>query len=114
MRRFLAGFLVGAILLLLTVALVARFGFADVRADAPIPSWFASWFAASVHRSVRRQAAVIDSLPPASDAEIIAGGKLYLLFAEELFFSIESNRCRTCSIGLHEYLHLEGLAFFQF
>ena len=78
MRRFLAGFLVGAILLLLTVALVARFGFADVRADAPIPSWFASWFAASVQRSVKRQAAVIDSLPPASDAEIIAGGKLYL------------------------------------
>jgi mono/diheme cytochrome c family protein len=77
-RRFLAGFLVGAILLLLTVALVARFGFADVRADAPIPSWFASWFSASVHRSVRRQATVIDSLPPASDAEIIAGGKLYL------------------------------------
>jgi len=64
--------------LLLAAALIARFGLLDVRADAAVPPWFASWFSSSVHRSVVRQAAGVAAPAPASQAEVIAGGKLFV------------------------------------
>jgi cytochrome c553 len=77
-KQFLTGFLTGVVFLLLAAAAVAWLGLVDVRADAAIPPWFAAWFSSSVHRSVIRQAATVNSLAPASQAEIIAGGKLYV------------------------------------
>jgi len=64
--------------LLLAAALIARFGLLDVRADAAVPPWFASWFSSSVHRSVVRQAAGVAAPAPASQAEVIAGGKRFV------------------------------------
>jgi cytochrome c553 len=77
-KRFIAGFLTGAAFLVLLVVLIAQLGLVDVRADAAIPSWFATRFSASVHRSVARQASSVSPLAPATDADVIAGGKLYL------------------------------------
>ena len=78
MKRFLVGFLTGAVFLLLAATAVAWLGLVDVRADAAITPWFAAWLSSSVHRSVIRQAATVNSLAPAAQAEIIAGGKLYI------------------------------------
>jgi mono/diheme cytochrome c family protein len=77
-KRFLAGFCAGVVVPILVVATFAQFGLMDVRADAPVPAFFANWYATSVHNSVRRQAKSVSSLPAASDADIIAGGKIYL------------------------------------
>src|SRR4029077_13984578 len=68
----------GAAFLVLLVVLIAQLGLVDVCADAAIPSWFATWFSASVHRSVARQASSVSPLAPATDADVSAGGKLYL------------------------------------
>ena len=78
MKRFLVGFLTGAVFLPLAAIAVAWLGLVDVRADAAITPWFAAWLSSSVHRSVIRQAATVNSLSPAAQAEIIAGGKLYI------------------------------------
>jgi cytochrome c553 len=78
MKRFLAGFLAGAAFLALSATVVAWSGLLDVRADARIPSWFVSWYATSVHRSVARQASSVSQLPPATEADVIEGGTLYL------------------------------------
>ncbi len=78
MKRFLAGFLTGMIVLVLAVGIVVRFGLADVGADATIPAWYEHWLSTSIHRSVKRQASALTSLAPATDAELVAGGRLYL------------------------------------
>lgn len=78
MKQFLAGLLTGLVVAALTAGVVVRFGLADVRADATIPSWFDHWFSAGVHRSVKRQASSLPALSPATEAELIAGGRLYL------------------------------------
>jgi len=77
-KRFLVGFLTGAVFLPLAAIAVAWLGLVDVRADAAITPWFAAWLSSSVHRSVIRQAAAVNSQAPAAKAEIIAGGKLYV------------------------------------
>jgi cytochrome c553 len=77
-KRFLAGFLAGTIFLALAVGVVVRFGLADVRADAAIPSWYDGWLSTSIHRSVKREASALTTLAPATDEELIAGGKLFL------------------------------------
>jgi cytochrome c553 len=64
--------------LVLVAGVVVRLGFADFRADAPIPSWLGRWFSATVHKSVKRQASSLPALPSATDEELIAGGKIYL------------------------------------
>jgi len=78
LTRFFAGFLTGTILLLLAAAAIAWLGLLYVRADAAVPPWFASWFSASVRRSVARQAASVAAPVPASQADVIAGGKLFV------------------------------------
>jgi hypothetical protein len=75
-KRFIAGFLTGAAFLVLLAVLIAQLGLVDVRADAAIPSWFSARFSASVHPSAR-QASPVSPLAPATDADVIAGGKLY-------------------------------------
>jgi cytochrome c553 len=77
-KRFVAGFLTGALALVLVALVCLRFGFADVRADAAIPAWLAGWLKVSTHASVVRQASSLPAFAPATDANVIAGGKLYL------------------------------------
>jgi cytochrome c553 len=77
-KRFLAGFVAGGIGLLVLAVLVAQLGVVDVRADAAMPGWFGGWFSAAVHKSVRRQAASVARFAPATEAEVIAGGKLFV------------------------------------
>jgi cytochrome c553 len=76
--KFLFGFLTGMLLLLLSAAATVQFGLMDVSANAQIPSWFEQWYSASVRRSVERQASSVTPLAPATDAEVIGGGRLYL------------------------------------
>ena len=78
MRNFLAGFLVGALILVLGGFAYMQLGLADVRADAPMPAWFARLTYTGIHASVRRTAPKIPNPLPQSDETLIAGGKLYL------------------------------------
>ncbi len=79
MKQFILGFLVGALVLLLSVFAYVRLGLADVAADTLIPAWRARWMLSSVHASIRRTLPrdLKSPLPP-SDEVLIAGGKLYL------------------------------------
>jgi mono/diheme cytochrome c family protein len=77
-KRFVAGFLTGVLGLVLVVLICLRFGFADVRADATIAAWLTAWLNASAHASVARQASSLPAFAPATDVNVIAGGKLYL------------------------------------
>jgi cytochrome c553 len=76
--RFLTGFLAGLAVLVLAGATVVHFGCLDVSADAAMPGWFAQEVSGSIHRSVIRQAADLVPLTPATDAQVIAGGKLFV------------------------------------
>ena len=78
MKRFLSGFLTGTLLLIFAGILVGRVGWLDVRADAAMPAWLDGWLSASIHRAVARQATSVAPLAPATEADVIAGGKLYL------------------------------------
>jgi mono/diheme cytochrome c family protein len=79
MKQFILGFLVGALVLLLSVFAYLRLGLADVAADTLIPAWKARWMLSSVHASIRRTLPrdLKSPLPPSDDV-LIAGGKLYL------------------------------------
>jgi mono/diheme cytochrome c family protein len=79
LKRFVIGFVSGTVALTLGVLGCLRLGLADVRADAPTPSWITRWTFSSVHASVRRTVPRDLKNPlPASDETMIAGGKLYL------------------------------------
>jgi mono/diheme cytochrome c family protein len=77
-KRFVAGFLTGALGLVLVVLVCLRSGLVDVRADATIPPSLAGWLNVSAHASVVRQASSLPAFVPATDANVIAGGKLYM------------------------------------
>lgn len=68
----------GAVVLALSGASVLRLGWIDVRADRPNPSWVAGWLDRSTHASVKRQSGSLPAFAPATEADVIAGGKLYL------------------------------------
>ena len=78
MKNFLLGFLTGLVILVLAVAVYVAIGFADVRADAPIPNWVSRLMYSSVHAAVWRSAPGQNNPLPATDETLIAGGKLYL------------------------------------
>ena len=78
MRRFLVGFLSGLVVLLLAAAIVVHFGWLDVSADVAIPGWLAHELSGSIHRSVIRQAGKLAPITPATEAQVIAGGKLFV------------------------------------
>ena len=78
MKNFFAGFLFGAILLVLGSLVYLRLGLADVRADAAMPGWAVRLFSAGIHASVRRAAPNVPSPLPQTDATIIAGARMYL------------------------------------
>lgn len=78
MRNFLAGVLFTVLLLLVCGLAYLRFGFAEVRADIPPSGWEKALMFSSVHASVRRRAPEIPNPVPATDENLIAGGKVYL------------------------------------
>lgn len=79
MKRFLSGFVTGAIVLTLFVVVYLRLGLVDVRADAPTPAWVTRWMFSTVRASIRRTVPrELKSPVPADEGALIAGGKLYL------------------------------------
>lgn len=78
MRNFIAGFLVGAVILVLGTLVYLRLGLKDVRADVPVPTWTGRLLYSGIHASVRRAAPKSQSPLPRGDQTLIAGGKLYL------------------------------------
>ena len=78
MKNFLAGLLLGVILLGFGMLVYLRLGLVDVRADASVPHWVARLLYTGIHASVRRSVSEARSPGPAGDDTLIAGGKLYL------------------------------------
>lgn len=88
MKSFFLGMLVGALLLVLAAMTYLRMGLAEVRADLPPSKFEMRFMTAAVHASVRRQAPAATNPIPASDENLIAGGKLY------------ANNCSGCHGGI--------------
>jgi mono/diheme cytochrome c family protein len=79
MKRFVIGFLTGGLVLALGAIGYLRLGLADVAADAHHSQWATQWTFSSAHATIRRTAPRDLKNPlPASDENLIAGGKLYL------------------------------------
>jgi mono/diheme cytochrome c family protein len=77
MKSFTAGFLVGAIALVLGTFCYLRLGLVDIRSDAPVPHWVARILDVGIHASVRRTTPKLQNPFPQGDEALIAGGKLY-------------------------------------
>jgi mono/diheme cytochrome c family protein len=78
MKNFILGFLATLVLLMAAVIGCLRLGAAEVRADVAAPAWQRGLMQLAVHASVRRRASKVRSSMPSTDADLIAGGKLYL------------------------------------
>lgn len=78
MKKFVLGFLVTIVLLPLVVIGGLRLGLADVNADVNAPAWQSRLLHFAEHASVRRSAANLHSPLSHTDAELIAGGTIYL------------------------------------
>lgn len=78
MRNFLGGVLFTVLLLLVGGLTYLQLGFAEVRADLPPSRWEKALMFSTVHASVRRRAPEIPNPVPATDENLIAGGKVYL------------------------------------
>jgi mono/diheme cytochrome c family protein len=77
-RNFLGGVLFTVLLLLVGSLAYLRLGFAEVRADLPPSRWEKALMFSSVHASVRRRAPDMPNPAPATDENLIAGGRIYL------------------------------------
>jgi mono/diheme cytochrome c family protein len=77
-RNFLGGVLFTVLLLFVGGLAYLRLGFAEVRADVPPSEWEKALMFSAVHASVRRHAPEIPNPIPATDENLIAGGKIYL------------------------------------
>jgi mono/diheme cytochrome c family protein len=78
MKHFLYGVVTTVIVLGAGLLIYLRLGLAEVRADVPGTSIEASVMNQAVHASVRRRAPEVANPVPASDENLIAGGKIYL------------------------------------
>ncbi|MDQ1408268.1 MAG: hypothetical protein QOJ41_3 [Acidobacteriaceae bacterium] len=78
MKNFLAGLLLGVIMLGFATLVYLNLGLADIRADAPMPRWVARLLYTGIHASVRRSVSEAQTPSPDGDDTLIAGGKLYL------------------------------------
>jgi mono/diheme cytochrome c family protein len=77
-KNFLAGVLFTVLLVLVGSLAYLRLGLAEVRADLPPSKWERALMFSSVHASVRRRAPEVPNPVPATDENLIAGGKIYL------------------------------------
>jgi mono/diheme cytochrome c family protein len=76
-KNFVLGVLFALIVLVVGGLLYLRLGFAEVRADLPPSRLESALMDSAVHASVRRRAPEISNPVPATDENLIAGGKLY-------------------------------------
>jgi mono/diheme cytochrome c family protein len=77
-KNFLLGVLFTLLVLLVGGFAYLRLGFAEVRADIPPSRWERALMFSAVHASVRRRAPELPNPVPATDENLIAGGKVYL------------------------------------
>ena len=78
MKSFVLGFLVTIVLLLAVLIGYLRLGLADVHADVNVPAWQGRLIHFAERASVGRRAAGLRSPLAHTDAELIAGGTLYM------------------------------------
>jgi mono/diheme cytochrome c family protein len=78
MKKFILGFLITIVLVPAGLAGYLRLGLADVRGDVHAPAWQSALMHFAVRASVRRRAPRTQNPPSHTDADLIAGGKLYL------------------------------------
>jgi mono/diheme cytochrome c family protein len=77
MAKFLAGLIVGFLLLPLIIAAAARFGLLPLTATAPPPRWETRIGRAALRASVARRASHTASPVPVTDDSLRAGMRLY-------------------------------------
>lgn len=78
MKNFLLGILFTLIVLVLGALAYLELGFAEVRADLPPSNWERALMFSAAHASVRRTAPELPNPVPATDENLIAGGRIYL------------------------------------
>ena len=78
MRKFLPGFALGILVAALGGLAYLRLGLADTRADLSPSNWETNLLYSAIHASVRRSAPKLQNPVPATDENLIAGGKKYL------------------------------------
>ena len=78
MRAFGFGFLSAVVCLPLVAVAILLFGWVDFRADQTVPAWQQKLQETFIRASVRRGARGVTAPLPASNENLIAGGKLYL------------------------------------
>jgi mono/diheme cytochrome c family protein len=79
MVRFVSGFVAALILLAAAVFAAVWFGFVPARADSPPASPLERWAArTSLNATIRREMPQLPYPYPPSDANVIAGAKLYM------------------------------------
>ena len=78
MKNFIVGVLFTLFVLIVGALLYLRLGFAEVRADIPPSRLESALMHSAVHASVRRRAVEMPNPVPATDENLIAGGKFYL------------------------------------
>ena len=78
MKHFLLGILFALLALFIGGFAYLRLGFAEVRGDLPPSRWENALMISAVHASVRRHAPETPDPVPATDENLIAGGKIYL------------------------------------
>ena len=78
MKHLIAGSLCALALLAITAAAYLGLGLMEVAADAKPAAWEAGLVPAAVRASVRRRATAMQNPLPHADANLVAGGKLYM------------------------------------
>jgi mono/diheme cytochrome c family protein len=77
-KNFLLGILFTLLVLVLGGLAYLRLGFAEVRADVPPSKWERALMFSAAHASVRRRAPELPNPLPATNKNLVAGGKVYL------------------------------------
>jgi mono/diheme cytochrome c family protein len=76
-KNFLLGILFTVLVLVVGGFAYLRLGFAEVRGDLPPGKWETALMFSTAHASVRRHAPELPNPVPATDENLIAGGKIY-------------------------------------
>ena len=100
MRKLFLGFSAGILIVLLAGFCYVRFGFVDPRADIPINSFDKAVAMPSLDASVDRRAPEVRNPVPPTDANLIAGMKLY------------QENCSSCHGDIHRPRGIFAAAFY--
>ena len=78
MKGFLLGFVTALLVLVMGGYAYLKLGLAEVRGDVPVSELETYLMRTAVHAAVRRNAPELRSPVPATDVNLITGGKMYL------------------------------------